>query len=108
MFNGNILLTSRISDQSKVQAAVVARTRAARLHICERRGIPFLPLKRKIEKDEKGNENNKAAPPRRWMIKALSATTCDPSRSKGSNDNKSSTSSSSSSSSKQGANPWQV
>jgi len=105
MFNGNILLTSRIA---KVQAAVVARTRAARLHICERRGIPFLPLKRKIEKDEKGNENNKAAPPRRWMIKALSATTCDPSRSKGSNDNKSSTSSSSSSSSKQGANPWQV
>ena len=57
---------------AKGQAAVVARTQAANfdLHIfavdCERRGIPFLPFKRKIEKDEKGNENNKVAPPRRW------------------------------------------
>jgi hypothetical protein len=38
-------------------------------------------------------------------IKALSATTCDPSRSKGSSDNKSSTSSSSSSSSNKAQTP---
>jgi len=75
---------------------------------CARRGIPFLPFKRNIEKDEKGNDPKRTRQEggggshQQERTKCSSCGkyhlgTCDPNRGKGGGENKSSNSSSSSS-----------
>ena len=85
---------------------------------CERRGIPFLPFKRNVDKDDKGgNDPKKPRLEGGGQTKTQCKTCgkyhlghCDPNKNKGGGDNKTPipSSSSSSSSSKQGANSGQV